>query len=59
LKSVDEHDNLDSVEQHRRQDLPRIANAQLEVIAGSGHLIPIDAPEQLTSAISRFVSQLF
>ncbi len=53
-----ERDNLDSVEQHRREVLPRIASAHLEVIAGSGHLIPIDEPEQLASAISRFVSQL-
>ncbi len=53
-----ELDNLDSVEQHRREVLPRIASAQLEVIAGSGHLIPIDEPEQLAFAISRFVSQL-
>ena len=53
-----ELDRLDSVEQHRREVLPRIRNARMEVLGGSGHLIPIDAPEQLASAIARFVTEL-
>jgi pimeloyl-ACP methyl ester carboxylesterase len=39
-----EHDHLDSVEQHRREILTRISNSRLEIIPGSGHLIPIDEP---------------
>jgi pimeloyl-ACP methyl ester carboxylesterase len=52
-----ERDNLDSVEQHRREVLPRITGARLEIIARSGHLIPIDEAEQLAVAIRRFVFQ--
>lgn len=53
-----ENDRLDSVEQHRREILPRISGSRLEVIAGSGHLSPIDEPEQLAATISRFVETL-
>jgi len=52
-----ERDNLDSVEQHRREVLPRITGARLEIIARSGHLIPIDEAEQLAVAIRWFVFQ--
>jgi len=52
-----ERDNLDSVEQHRREVLPRITGARLEIIARSGHLIPIDEAEQLAVAIRQFVFQ--
>lgn len=53
-----EHDRLDSIEQHRREIIGRIAKAHLKIINGSGHLIPIDEPVQLASAISEFVTQL-
>ena len=53
-----EHDRLDSLEQHRREILGRISTAQLKVIGGSGHLIPIDEPLQLAGAIDEFVTQL-
>lgn len=49
-------DNLDSVEQHKREVLSRIPNSELIVIADSGHLIPIDEPEQLAAAIRGFLS---
>jgi 3-oxoadipate enol-lactonase len=49
---------VDSVEQHRREVLPRIHGSRLEVIAGSGHLSPIDEPEQLIASISRFMKTL-
>lgn len=51
-------DAVDSVEQHRREVVARIAGARLEVITNSGHLSPIDAPEQLAAAIDEFVSSL-
>lgn len=53
-----EHDRLDSVEQHRREILSRIPNSRLEIIPGSGHLIPIDEPSALARAIHTFVAQL-
>ncbi len=30
----------------------------LEIVTGSGHLVPIDEPDQLASAIAQFVTQL-
>lgn len=53
-----EHDHLDSVEQHRREVLPRIANSRLQIIPGSGHLIPVDEPLALAHAIDAFVAEL-
>jgi pimeloyl-ACP methyl ester carboxylesterase len=53
-----EHDHLDSIEQHRREIIGRIPHARLEVIADSGHLIPIDEPVKLARAINQFVTQL-
>ena len=53
-----EEDHLDSVEQHRRKVLARIPNARLQVVTGSGHLVPIDEPEQLVQAIAQFVTGL-
>jgi 3-oxoadipate enol-lactonase len=53
-----EHDHVDSVEQHRDEVLPRIHNAKLEIVRGSGHLSPVDEPEQLVAAIRRFVTGL-
>jgi pimeloyl-ACP methyl ester carboxylesterase len=49
-------DNLDSVEQHKREVLSRIPNSKLVVIADSGHLIPIDEPTPLADAIRQFVA---
>jgi pimeloyl-ACP methyl ester carboxylesterase len=51
-------DLVDSVEQHRREVVARIPDARLEVIKGSGHLSPIEEPEQLAAAIRSFVSGL-
>ena len=48
-------DRLDSIDQHRREVVARIPNARLEIIKGSGHLIPIDEPAQLARAIAQFV----
>lgn len=53
-----EQDRLDSIEQHRREIIARIPNARLEIIADSGHLIPIDEPVKLARAIAEFVTQL-
>jgi pimeloyl-ACP methyl ester carboxylesterase len=52
-----ELDRIDSIEQHKREVFARIPNARLEIIKGSGHLIPIDEPVQLANAITRFVER--
>lgn len=53
-----ELDQLDSIEQHKREVVARVANARFEVIPGSGHLIPIDEPVELGKHIERFVLSL-
>lgn len=53
-----ERDNLDSVEQHQREVVPRIPNANLQMIQHSGHLVPLDEPEALAAAIQQFVQAI-
>ena len=53
-----EQDRLDSIEQHRREVVARIAGATLEVIPQSGHLLPLDEPERTARAIREFVDQI-
>lgn len=36
--------------------LPHLANARFEVIPGSGHMIPLEAPERLTMLIREFAA---
>jgi len=50
-----EQDRQDPLEQHRREVLPRIPGAKLHVIPRSGHLLPIDQPEELANLIHKFV----
>jgi pimeloyl-ACP methyl ester carboxylesterase len=51
-----EQDRQDPLAQHRREVLPRIRGAKLHVIPDCGHLVPIDQPDHLASAIREFVS---
>lgn len=53
-----ELDKLDSIEQHKREVVARIPNAQLCIIKGCGHLIPIDEPVQLAMEIASLVAAL-
>ena len=53
-----EMDRLDSVDQHRREVIARIPGSKIEIIKGSGHLLPIDEPIQTAQAIRRFVDRL-
>jgi len=53
-----DQDRQDPLEQHRREVLPRIPGASIEVIHNSGHLIPIDQPHQLAEVIRVFVPTL-
>ncbi len=50
-----DQDRQDPLEQHRREVLPRIPGATLQIIQDCGHLIPIDQPERLADAIRTFV----
>jgi 3-oxoadipate enol-lactonase len=53
-----DQDRQDPLEQHRREVLPRIPGAKIDIIRNSGHLIPIDQPRQLAEAIRAFVLAL-
>ena len=53
-----DQDRQDPLEQHRREVLPRIPGAHIKVIRDSGHLIPIDQPNQLAEEIRAFVFAL-
>jgi 3-oxoadipate enol-lactonase len=53
-----ELDQLDSIEQHKREVVARIPNTQVEIIKGSGHLVPIDEPVQLAEQIASFITAL-
>ncbi len=53
-----ELDQLDSVEQHKREVVSRIPNAQFAIVNASGHLIPIDEPVQLAKEVASFVTSL-
>jgi pimeloyl-ACP methyl ester carboxylesterase len=50
-----DQDRQDPVEQHKREVLPRIPGAQLQIISDCGHLMPIDQPAKLADAIRAFV----
>ena len=54
---VGDHDPQDPEEQQRRELLPLIANATLEVIPDCSHLIPIDQPISLANAITAFLKR--
>jgi pimeloyl-ACP methyl ester carboxylesterase len=53
-----ELDRLDPIEQHKREVVARIPNAQFAIVKGSGHLIPVDEPVQLAKEIAGFVTPL-
>lgn len=53
-----DQDRQDPLEQHRREVVPRIPGATIEVISDSGHLIPIDQPHRLAETIRAFVLAL-
>lgn len=42
----------------RREVVARIAGAREHVVAGSGHLVPLEAPDELAAAIVAFVDAL-
>ena len=54
---VGDQDPQDPEEQQRRELLPLIANARLEVIPDCSHLMPIDQPVPLANAIAAFLER--
>lgn len=53
-----ERDQVDRVETLRQELLPRLTNARLEVLPGTGHLSPLEAPTALIGVIRQVVSEL-
>jgi len=55
LLLVGDQDRQDPVELQRRETLPLIENARLEIIPDCGHLIPIDQPSAMANATASFL----
>jgi pimeloyl-ACP methyl ester carboxylesterase len=53
-----ELDRVDSVETLRSQLLPHIPHARMQVVPGSGHLSPLEAPVEVAGFIQEFVESL-
>jgi pimeloyl-ACP methyl ester carboxylesterase len=55
---VGDHDRQDPVELQRREVLPLIKDARLEIVPDCGHLIPVDQPKVMANAITTFVDSI-
>lgn len=53
-----ELDRVDSVETTKSELVPRIPGAVLEVLAGTGHLAPLESPTDLIRLIDQFAAEL-
>ncbi|WP_445681651.1 alpha/beta fold hydrolase [Radicibacter daui] len=53
-----ELDKVDSVEMLRSVVLPSLPEARLSVVAGAGHLLPLEAPEEVGALLADFVAGL-
>jgi pimeloyl-ACP methyl ester carboxylesterase len=53
-----ELDQVDRVDTLRRELLPRIKGARMEVLPGVGHLSPLEAPAEVAASIRAFVGEL-
>ncbi len=53
-----EQDRVDSVDLLRAELMPRIPNAVLHVLAGTGHLSMLESPAELARLIAEFVASL-
>ncbi|PWC37980.1 alpha/beta hydrolase [Azospirillum sp. TSO35-2] len=53
-----EFDNVDTPEALKAELMPRIPHATLQVLPGTGHLSPLEAPDLLAGLISSFVEGL-
>lgn len=53
-----EHDVVEPVEVLREGLLPYLADTRMTVVGGSGHLVPLEAPEALAALVEEFVASL-
>ncbi|WP_025600619.1 alpha/beta fold hydrolase [Burkholderia sp. WSM2230] len=53
-----ELDQVDPIETLQKEVLPRIAGARLDVLLGTGHLSPLEAPSALAAIIRQFLGEL-
>jgi pimeloyl-ACP methyl ester carboxylesterase len=53
-----DHDPIEPVSLLAKHVVARIAGAALEVISDSGHLIPLEQPQQVADHITAFVERL-
>ncbi|GAA0380947.1 alpha/beta hydrolase [Streptomyces blastmyceticus] len=51
-----EHDKVEPSHVLRRHLLPHVPQARFSVVPGSGHLLPLEAPEAVAAALEDFVS---
>ncbi|MBB2748256.1 UNVERIFIED_ORG: pimeloyl-ACP methyl ester carboxylesterase [Microbispora rosea subsp. rosea] len=51
-----EHDRVEPPRVLRDHLLPHIPHARLDVVAGSGHLLPVEAPDAVATAVDRFIA---
>ena len=53
-----EHDRVDPPETLRRELLPRLAQAEMHLLPGAGHLLPYEAPDHVADLVGAFVLSL-
>ncbi|MFM0257241.1 alpha/beta fold hydrolase [Paraburkholderia sediminicola] len=53
-----ELDRVDSLDVHQTELLPRIPHAKLHVLPSTGHLSPLESPQEVAKTIHEFVSEL-
>ncbi|MEU6412301.1 alpha/beta hydrolase [Microbispora sp. NPDC046933] len=51
-----EHDRVEPPRVLRDYLLPHIPHARMDVVAGSGHLLPVEAPDAVATAVDRFIA---
>jgi pimeloyl-ACP methyl ester carboxylesterase len=51
-------DKVDPVERLRKELLPLVPHARMQVLEGVGHLSPLEAPEEVAAAIAGFLDQI-
>ena len=53
-----ELDKIDPIERHQKEVVDNLSIAEMVVVKGSGHLLPVEAPVQVAKHIAEFVSKL-
>jgi len=49
-----EHDQIERIQTLEQELIPRIPDAQMKVIPRSGHLSPLEVPEEIAAEIQNF-----